>query len=78
MGKLYKEGDDMSKDIKVGDILEIKSGVFVKVKEVKVTEEDLAGTIKTNLYLKGEIISNENGKTRANGLKQTGNSRQHS
>ena len=78
MGKLYKEGDDMSQDVMVGDILEIKSGVFVKVTEVKITEEDLAGTIKRNLYLKGEIISNENGKTRADGLKQTGNTRQHS
>ena len=78
MGKLYKEGDDMSNDIMVGDILEIKSGVFVKVTEVKITEEDLAGTIKRNLYLKGEIISNENGKTRADGLKPTGNTRQHS
>jgi hypothetical protein len=64
MEKLYKEGEDMSEDVKVGDILEIKSGIFVKVKEIKVTEEDLAGTKKRNLYLKGEIISNETRKYR--------------
>lgn len=78
MGKLYKEGDDISELIQVGDILEIKNGVFIRIKEVKVTEEDLAGTKKRNLYLKGEVVSNENGKERADGLKQTGNSRQHS
>ena len=68
MEKLYKEGYDMSEDVKIGDILEIKSGIFVKVKDVKITEEDLAGTKKRNLYLKGEIVSNENKKPRADGL----------
>lgn len=78
MGKLYKEGDDISELIQVGDILEIKNGVFIEIKDVKITEEDLAGTKKRNLYLKGEVVSNENGKERADGLKPTGNSRQHS
>ena len=75
MEKLYKQGEDISELIQIGDIVEIKSGVFVKVKEVKITEEDLAGTKKRNLYLKGEIISNGNGQKRVDGLKQTRDAR---
>lgn len=71
MEKLYKEGDDISDSIQVGDILEIKSGVFIRIKEVKITEEDLAGNKKRNLYLKGEVISNEDERKRAKWLKQT-------
>jgi hypothetical protein len=58
MEKIYKEGEELAESIKVGDIIEIKSGVFIKVTSVKITEEDLAGTKKTNVYLKGEIVSN--------------------
>ena len=75
MEKLYKQGEDISELVNIGDIVEIKSGVFIKVKEVKITEEDLAGTKKRNLYLKGEIISNGDATKRANGLKQAGNTR---
>ena len=59
MEKLYKQGEKIEDSVKQGDIIEIRSGVFLKVKEVTfITEEDLAGTKITNVYLKGEIISN--------------------
>jgi hypothetical protein len=58
MEKIYKEGEELRESVKVGDIIEIKNGIFIKVTSVKITEEDLAGTKKTNVYLKGEIISN--------------------
>lgn len=73
MEKLYKHGEKIEDSVKVGDIIEIVSGVFIKVKEVgTITEEDLAGTKKTNLYLKGEIISN--GKTKEITVKSKSNS----
>jgi hypothetical protein len=58
MEKIYKEGEELQESVKIGDIIEIKSGVFIKVTSVKITEEDLAGTKKTNVYLRGEIVSN--------------------
>ncbi len=59
MEKLYKQGEKIEDSVKQGDIIEIRSGVFLKVKEVTfITEEDLAGTKITNVYLRGEIISN--------------------
>ena len=59
MERLYKQGEKIEDSVNVGDIIEIVSDVFIKVTEVSmITEEDLAGTKKTNLYLKGEIISN--------------------
>jgi hypothetical protein len=72
MEKLYKQGEKIEDSVEVGDIIEIVSGVFIKVKEIKtITEEDLAGTKKTNLYLKGEIIS-------TNEDRQKRNTRKHS
>jgi hypothetical protein len=61
MEKLHKQGEIITPVINVGDILEIDTGVFIKVTEVKITEEVLAGTKKTNVYLKGEIVSNGKG-----------------
>lgn len=58
MEKIYKMGEELRETVEVGDIIEIKSGVFIKVKSIKITEEDLAGTKKTNVYLMGEIVSN--------------------
>ena len=59
MEKLYKEGDVIKEAVKVGDVIEIKNGIFIKVKSIEtITEEDLAGTKKTNVYIKGEILSN--------------------
>ncbi len=55
---MYKQGEDLKNSVKVGDIIEIAEGIFIKVTSVKIIEEDLAGTKKTNVYLKGEIISN--------------------
>lgn len=62
MEKLYKQGENIKDSVKVGDIIEIKIGIFIKVKSIEtVTEEDLAGIKKTNVYLKGEILSNGKG-----------------
>ena len=62
MEKLYKQGENIKEAVKVGDVIEIKSGIFIKVKSIEtITEEDLAGTKKTNVYLKGEILSNGRG-----------------
>lgn len=59
MGKLFKRGDDID-SVKAGDIVEISHGVFMKIKKIRqITEETLAGTKKTNIHLKGEILSNE-------------------
>jgi hypothetical protein len=59
MEKLYKQGENIKEAVKVGDVIEIKSGIFIKVKSIEtITEEDLAGTKKTNVYIKGEILSN--------------------
>lgn len=58
MEKMYKQGEDLKNSVKLGDIIEIAESIFIKVTSVKITEEDLAGTKKTNVYLKGEIISN--------------------
>jgi hypothetical protein len=62
MEKLYKQGENIKEAVKVGDIIEIKIGIFIKVKSIEtITEEDLAGIKKTNVYLKGEILSNGRG-----------------
>ena len=73
MERLYKQGEKIEDSVNIGDIIEIVSDVFIKVTEVSmITEEDLAGTKKTNLYLKGEIISN--GKTKEVTIKRKSNS----
>jgi hypothetical protein len=73
MERLYKQGEKIEDSVNIGDIIEIVSDVFIKVTEVSmITEEDLAGTKKTNLYLKGEIISN--GKTKEVTIKRRSNS----
>ena len=62
MEKLYKQGENIKEAVKVGDVIEIKNGIFIKVKSIEtITEEDLAGTKKTNVYIKGEILSNGKG-----------------
>ena len=44
MIRLYKEGDDIPTPLQVGDIIEVQSGVFVKIKEILTeNEEELAG-----------------------------------
>jgi hypothetical protein len=59
MIKLYKEGEDISTPLQIGDILEVEPGIFVKVKEIiKETEEDFANIKKINIRIKGEVISN--------------------
>ena len=59
MEKLYKQGELIEQNVKIGDIIEITEGVFLRVKKIsQITEEELAGTKKLNVYLKGEIISN--------------------
>lgn len=59
MEKLYKQGEIETPIVNIGDIIEISPNVFIRVKEIKqITEEDLAGTKKTNVYLVGEIVSN--------------------
>lgn len=60
MERLHKHGDLIIQNVKEGDIIEITEGVFLRIKKINlVTEENLAGTKKTNVYLKGEVISNE-------------------
>lgn len=71
MEKMYKEGEMIKDAPKVGDILEISNGVFIKVSEVKIIEEELAGVKKTNVYLKGEIVSN--GRRQTLRIEQTRN-----
>ncbi len=59
MQKLYREGEEIKDSLNIGDIIEIYSGVFVKIKEVKKKiVEDLAGIKKTSLCVKSEIIAN--------------------
>jgi hypothetical protein len=59
MVKLYKEGEDISTPLQIGDIIEIESGIFVKIKTViKETEETFVGIKKNNTLIKGEIIQN--------------------
>jgi hypothetical protein len=73
MERLHKQGELILHNVKEGDIIEITEGVFLRVKKINlVTEEDLAGTKKTNVYLKGEVISNE-GRTKR--IKQSRDSR---
>lgn len=70
MERLYKLGELILDKVKIGDIVEITEGVFLKVKKINlVTEEDLAGLLKTNIYLKGEVISN--GKQARNARRQS-------
>jgi hypothetical protein len=58
MERLFKQGERIENNVNVGDIIEITRGVFIKVKRIHlITEEDLAGVKKTNITLKGEIIS---------------------
>lgn len=72
MEKLYKK-DDLEIELEIGDIVEISEGVFMKITEIKnITEEIIAGTKKTNVYMKGEIISNGKEKS-INKLKSTRN-----
>jgi hypothetical protein len=59
MVKLYKEGEDISTPLQIGDIIEIESGIFVKIKTViKETEETFVGIKKNNTLVKGEVIQN--------------------
>lgn len=59
MKKLYREGEEIEETLKEGDIIEIHSGVFVRIKEVKrKIIEDLAGIKKISLCLRSEIIAN--------------------
>jgi hypothetical protein len=59
MQKLYRAGEEIEENLNVGDIIEIYSGVFIQIKEIKKKiVEDLAGIKKTSLCIKSEIISN--------------------
>jgi hypothetical protein len=59
MVKLYKEGEDISAPLQIGDIIEIESGIFVKIKTViNETEETFVGIKKNNTLIKGEVIQN--------------------
>ena len=59
MVKLYKEGEDISTPLQIGDIIEIENGVFVKIKTViKETEETFVGIKKNNTLIKGEVLQN--------------------
>lgn len=59
MQKLYREGEEIKETLNVGDIIEIYSGVFIRIKKIeKKIVEDLAGIKKTSLCLKSEIIAN--------------------
>lgn len=66
MIRLYKRGDDIpSKSLEIGDIIEVESGIFVKIKEIlKESIESLAGIKKINTDFKGVVIVNENRKNR--------------
>lgn len=60
MQKLYRAGEEIEENLNVGDIIEIYSGVFIRIKEIKKKiVEDLAGIKKTSLCIKSEIISND-------------------
>ena len=74
MIRLYKEGDDIPTPLQVGDIIEVQSGVFVKIKEILTeNEEDLAGIKKINIRLKGEVVANESNRQKSS--KRSRNSR---
>jgi hypothetical protein len=61
--RLYKEGEDIPIPLQIGDIIEVQSGIFVKVKEILTeNEEDLAGIKKINIRLKGEVVANESNR----------------
>lgn len=63
MIRLYKEGEDIPTPLQIGDIIEVQSGVFVKIKEILTeNEEDLAGIKKINIRLKGEVVANESNR----------------
>jgi hypothetical protein len=63
MIRLYKEGEDIPIPLQIGDIIEVQSGVFVKIKEILTeNEEDLAGIKKINIRLKGEVVANESNR----------------
>jgi hypothetical protein len=63
MKKLYREGEIIIDPLNIGDIIEIYSGVFIKIKEIKkVMIEDYAGIKKTSLSVKSEIIANDRSK----------------
>ena len=66
MIRLYKRGDDIpSKSLEIGDIIEVESGIFVKIKEIiKESYESLAGVKKINTDFKGVVIVNENKKNK--------------
>lgn len=66
MIRLYKEGDDIPIPLQIGDIIEVQSGVFVKIKEILTeNEEDLAGIKKINIRLKGEVVANESNRQKS-------------
>jgi hypothetical protein len=72
MIRLFKEGEDIGIPLQIGDILEVESGIFVKVKEIiNETEEDLAGLKKINIRIKGEVLINGKPTHKS----KTGNSR---
>jgi len=61
--RLYKEGEYIPTPLQIGDIIEVQSGVFVKIKEILTeNEEDLAGIKKINIRLKGEVVANESNR----------------
>lgn len=63
MIKLYKEGEVIPTQLQIGDIIEVQSGVFVKIKEILTeNEEDFAGIKKINIRLKGEVVANESNR----------------
>jgi hypothetical protein len=64
--RLYKEGEDIPIPLQIGDIIEVQSGVFVKIKEILTeNEEDLAGIKKINIRLKGEVVANESNRQKS-------------
>ena len=66
MIRLYKEGEDIPIPLQIGDIIEVQSGVFVKIKEILTeNEEDLAGIKKINIRLKGEVVANESNRQKS-------------
>ena len=76
MIRLYKRGDDIpSKSLEIGDIIEVESGIFVKIKEIiKESYESLAGIKKINTNFKGVVIVNEKEEYRKSRSKSRENS----
>jgi hypothetical protein len=59
MEKLYRVGEEIDDTLNIGDIIEIHSGVFIKIKEIKRRIiEELGAIKKTSLSVKSEIIAN--------------------